>query len=52
VDFACSGRSWRAAARSERAGERRGAARQLRPEQAKSTYFDTRNNENGKGYKK
>jgi len=30
----------------------RAAARQQRPEQAKSTYFDTRNNENGESYKK
>jgi len=29
-----------------------GAARQQRPEQAKSTSFDTRNNENGECYKK
>jgi len=29
-----------------------GAARQQRPEQAKSTYFDTRNDENGVCYEK
>jgi len=50
VDFACSSRCWRAAAQSEQVSRR--AARQQQPEQAKSTYLDTRNNENGEYYEK